>query len=68
MYCLFCKNTDTEVILQSYLHWGEDCVNHFNGMWAFALWDKEKQARTARFKNTRKAEPVEPEDLVSDGD
>ena len=31
-------------------------------------WDKEKQASTAHFKNSRKAEPVEPEDLVSDGD
>lgn len=35
--------TDTEVILNAYLEWGEDCVHHFNGMWAFALWDMEKE-------------------------
>jgi len=35
--------TDTEVILNAYLEWGEDCVHHFNGMWAFALWDIEKE-------------------------
>ena len=38
----FRTNTDTEVILQSYLHWGEDCVNHFNGMWAFVIFDNRK--------------------------
>ncbi len=38
----FRTNTDTEVILQSYLHWGEDCVNHFNGMWAFVIFDSRK--------------------------
>lgn len=31
--------TDTEVLLNAYLTWGEDCVNHFNGMWAFAIHD-----------------------------
>ena len=35
--------TDTEVILKSYEIWGEDCVNHFNGMWAFAIFDKQKE-------------------------
>lgn len=38
----FRTNTDTEVIIQSYLHWGEDCVNHFNGMWSFVIYDKQK--------------------------
>lgn len=38
----FKTNCDTEVILNSYKEWGEDCVNHFNGMWAFAIFDKEK--------------------------
>ena len=35
--------TDTEVILKAYEIWGEDCVNHFNGMWAFAIFDKQKE-------------------------
>ncbi|MCG3677398.1 asparagine synthase (glutamine-hydrolyzing) [Aliarcobacter butzleri] len=38
----FHSHTDTEVILASYDKWGEDCVNRFNGMWAFAIYDKEK--------------------------
>jgi len=38
----FDSNTDTEVILASYDKWGEECVNKFNGMWAFAIFDKEK--------------------------
>ncbi|MCX7877343.1 MAG: asparagine synthase (glutamine-hydrolyzing) [Ignavibacteria bacterium] len=39
----FTTNTDTEVILNAYLHWGVDCLNKFNGMWAFAIWDTEKK-------------------------
>jgi len=35
----FNSYTDTEVILASYQEWGTECVNHFNGMWAFAIWD-----------------------------
>ncbi len=31
--------SDTEVIIKSYLKWGEDCFNRFNGMWALAIWD-----------------------------
>jgi asparagine synthase (glutamine-hydrolysing) len=38
----FHSHTDTEVILASYDKWGEECVNKFNGMWAFAIYDKEK--------------------------
>lgn len=34
---------DTEVICAAYKHYGEDCVQHFVGMWAFAIWDKTKQ-------------------------
>lgn len=32
--------TDTEVILNSYKEWGENCVDHFNGMWSFIIYDK----------------------------
>jgi len=39
---IFMSNTDTEVILASYDRWGEKCVNKFNGMWAFSIYDKEK--------------------------
>ncbi|PUE63760.1 asparagine synthase (glutamine-hydrolyzing) [Arcobacter caeni] len=39
----FVSHTDTEVILASYDFWGEECVNKFNGMWAFAIYDKEKE-------------------------
>ena len=39
----FQTNTDTEVIIAAYARWGEDCVNHFNGMYAFAIWDTLKK-------------------------
>lgn len=39
---VFQSNTDTEVILASYDKWGQSCVNKFNGMWAFAIYDKER--------------------------
>jgi len=38
----FHSQTDTEVILAAWSHWGEACVKRFNGMWAFALLDKQK--------------------------
>jgi asparagine synthase (glutamine-hydrolysing) len=40
---VFKTKSDTEVILRSYSEWGDDCVNHFRGMFAFALWDKQNQ-------------------------
>ncbi|MDD5259605.1 MAG: asparagine synthase (glutamine-hydrolyzing) [bacterium] len=39
----FRSQSDTEVVLQAYAQWGEDCLKHFNGMFAFAVWDKNKQ-------------------------
>jgi asparagine synthase (glutamine-hydrolysing) len=39
----FHNHTDTEVILQAYRHWGKECVQYFNGMWAFAILDKSEQ-------------------------
>lgn len=39
----FKTRSDTEVILKAYKKWGTECVNYFRGMFAFALWDEERQ-------------------------
>jgi len=39
----FSSNTDTEVILKAYRLWGPDCLERFNGMWAFAIWDNHEK-------------------------
>ena len=39
----FRTQSDTEVILQAYRAYGQDCVEHFNGMFAFAIWDAHKR-------------------------
>ncbi len=45
----FTSDSDTEVIIHAYRHWGKECLHRFNGMWAFALWDgKKKQLFMAR--------------------
>ena len=45
----FRSDTDTEIILASFDAWGVECLNKFNGMWAFAIWDsREKQLFMAR--------------------
>jgi len=35
----FYTESDTEVLANAYLHYGEKCVQYFEGMWAFAIWD-----------------------------
>lgn len=40
---VFKTNTDTEVVLQAYIYWGEKCVDQFNGMWAFVIFDNDNQ-------------------------
>jgi asparagine synthase (glutamine-hydrolysing) len=39
----FTTGTDTEVILAAYFRWGASCVTRFNGMWAFCIYDQERQ-------------------------
>jgi asparagine synthase (glutamine-hydrolysing) len=41
--CRFHTETDTEVILAAYRAWGASCVERFNGMWAFALYDSSQK-------------------------
>jgi len=40
----FYTHSDTEVILHAYRQWGEDCIHRFNGMFAFALYEKATQS------------------------
>lgn len=40
---VFLTQTDTEVVLSAYKEWGTNCLEKFNGMFAFALYDKLKQ-------------------------
>ena len=42
-YC-FDSDCDSEVILYSYLEWGEACMDKFNGMWAFAVYDRKEHS------------------------
>ncbi|MFB9327285.1 asparagine synthase (glutamine-hydrolyzing) [Paenibacillus aurantiacus] len=39
----FTTNCDTEVLLVAYMEWGRSCVERFNGIFAFAIWDTREQ-------------------------
>ncbi len=40
----FRTRTDTEVAMAAYAEWGQDCVERFNGMFAFAIWDRRDRS------------------------
>jgi asparagine synthase (glutamine-hydrolysing) len=39
----FDTGSDTEVILAAYAHYNDECIEYFDGMFAFAIWDEEEQ-------------------------
>lgn len=46
---VFKTRTDTEIIVHAYEEYGDDCIGHFNGMFAIALWDaRERRLLLAR--------------------
>ncbi|MEU0738987.1 asparagine synthase (glutamine-hydrolyzing) [Streptomyces sp. NPDC006134] len=40
---VFASASDTEVVLRAYQEWGAQCVEHLNGMFAFAVWDAVRE-------------------------
>lgn len=40
---VFCSGSDSEVIIHGYEQWGVGCIKRLRGMFAFALWDSQKQ-------------------------
>ena len=41
--CTFEGWSDTEVLLNAYMEWGEECLQRLNGIYAFAIWDEARQ-------------------------
>jgi len=39
----FSSYSDTEVLLVAYIFWGEECVKHVNGIYAFGVWNEKHQ-------------------------
>lgn len=53
----FSTESDTEVVLNAFVHWGKECVNFFNGMFSFAVWD-EKTAELQLFRDRIGIKPL----------
>jgi len=60
----FKSASDTEVILHAYEQWQEDALGHFNGMWAFVIWD----SRTRDLFASRDRFGIKPFYYYQDGD
>src|SRR5438270_11162746 len=43
----FQSKTDSEVVVHAYQEWGEKCVERFNGMFAFAIYDRRSKAQNS---------------------
>lgn len=41
---VFNTSSDTELVLAAFQKWGENCVEKFNGMWAFSIWNKREKS------------------------
>lgn len=39
----FRGHSDTEVLLKAFVQWGEGCLDHLSGIYAFAVWDEQKK-------------------------
>ncbi len=60
---VFRTSSDTEVVLQSYLEWGDGFVEHLDGMFAIVIWD----ARQRRLKLSRDRPGIKPLYYYHDG-
>src|SRR5205823_10254269 len=56
----FRSQTDTEVVVHAYEEWGDGCVDRFNGMFAFAVYDRRADRRRGRLMLARDRYGVKP--------
>jgi asparagine synthase (glutamine-hydrolysing) len=57
---VFASHTDSEVIVHAYEEWGEGCVERFNGMFAFAVYDRRGRASNGHLFLARDRYGVKP--------
>ena len=50
---VFSGYSDTEVLLASYIEWGLTCLDHLNGIFAFAIWDEARRPCWTRRRRGR---------------